>query len=711
MNLFLSLAAQIQTLEKPPLFERQNENLHHPTPQKAKTIDFVNLADSVDAFWGEGVTTDQKLAVFTTTWQAVDENFACFSNLDVDWQAVKTRYLDEISQGVSKGRFHGILMAMARELRDMHSLFIDVEVYGTFPAPGVPLMVVRGWGDFSSFGAGLTPLPDQSLLVYKTMANHPMGLVPGDVVMGFDGQLWRDLYPQLLNAEVPITGVWYNAPSAYRQSMLNSAGHNWHLFETVQIRKYDSNEVVSMPTSLLGSSTEALFNNEQLPVAGVPIKTLGDLNRGRAVSFGIIEGTQTGYIALYGMFGDAQFAFNQAVEELMFQSQVTSLVIDIRTCFGGDLTDTNPGLSHLFNQLTPTVDGAVRDRADDHFSLVTVGDGDSYIDPDPETFFDGPIAVLVGPGAASSGDQFAFRLKQHPRARLFGKPSGGGFNNVNPLAELSGLGFRSNYAFLEAYPAGQFGHFLSHRELHVDEEIWLTRDDVAQGIDTVLQAALAWIAESGPTCEPQRWLPHVTRSGGEFNTVLFINNFGSEPAEIELHTYDQAGSFISTTHLELESGASLNAASQVIFTQAGISHFGICAPESATVAVGYRDAAKTGSTGHVVETSQPATTFIVPSGEWDLVFEGLALVNLGTEPTSVTASLLNERGETIQTEIIEEALAPKAKALAVLSSLFGENTGASVKIQTEQPSVTVFLRGSKVGAVPTYLFQTVPLQN
>ncbi len=48
------------------------------------------------------------------------------------------------------------------------------------------------------------------------------------------------------------------------------------------------------------------------------------------------------------------------------------------------------------------------------------------IRPDVNTFFDKPIAILIGPGSISAGELEARRLSFHPNARIFGLPAPGG---------------------------------------------------------------------------------------------------------------------------------------------------------------------------------------------------------------------------------------------------------------------------------------------
>ena len=108
------------------------------------------------------------------------------------------------------------------------------------------------------FAAGLSSTP-----------NHKLGLEPGDLVLGYDGVPWRDLYPQLLAAELPIRlrWSWGSTDESMEHAMLISAGMNWHLFDTIDIQKYGSDEVVSLPT-IFWSTSGTIWGNEQLPVRG-----------------------------------------------------------------------------------------------------------------------------------------------------------------------------------------------------------------------------------------------------------------------------------------------------------------------------------------------------------------------------------------------------------------------------------------------------------
>lgn len=422
----------------------------------------------------------------------IDQYFACFQDLVVDWDSLKTVYRTEIEDTVSRGRFAAIMNYLAMALKEAHTNCEDklVCVY-TDSEPGVPLLWIGGWGNNGHFGAGVTPLEDSSLLVYKAIDNHPLGLVPGDFVLGYDGFPWKILYQELLNYQLPIHGWWWGcSESSFLHSCLMSGGLNWHLFDTIDIIKYDSGDTLHLSTAPLAGLDTVFFCSEQLGISGV---SMPDYGNKQLFSYGIVEGTQIGYIYGWGWFWDAEDEFYNAVEDLMNNYETTGLIIDFRMNYGGNLLLSNPGLSLLFNTTDTTIDFACRSNPDDHFAMIPYASPHYYvIHGDTSTFYNKPIAVLTGPGALSSGDQVALRMKFHPNARFFGKSTTTAFNGPVNLF-LGTDAWYCRYAKSDAYLVSEPDNYLTHDEFEVDVNIWHNPDDVAQGIDAVVQAAVDWI--------------------------------------------------------------------------------------------------------------------------------------------------------------------------------------------------------------------------
>ena len=243
-------------------FEISAQRTFHPDiikrPGHYSRDDWQRVIDSV---WGQGLPNYTKATIFQSFWNYIDSYYACFHNLDsLNWANLRLIYYPLVQNGVSKGRFSGIMSYLSLLLRDIHTKAYDKDVNSTALLHGVPLFYVGGWYDNSHFGAGLTPLPDSSLLVYDAVPQHPLGLQKGDIVLGYDRIPYKVLFKEILNIQMPVTG-WFvgSSPSAYIHSILNAAGMNWHLFDTIDVKKYGSGDTIHLPVSLLNNKNMSII--------------------------------------------------------------------------------------------------------------------------------------------------------------------------------------------------------------------------------------------------------------------------------------------------------------------------------------------------------------------------------------------------------------------------------------------------------------------
>ena len=440
----------------------------------------------IDTTWGHGLPTGEKLEIFDSVWTLIDQKYACFQNLDIDWDEVRNRYRPEIENGVSQGRFVAIINYMGLQLKETHTSFINSEVNLTTPIlPGTPLIRGGGWGGDATFSAGLSPLPDSSLLVYAAPPNHPLGLEPGDVILGYDGYPWKFLYKELIRREFP---VYYQSrcgsnDKSFIYIWLTGAGMNWHLFDTIDIKKY-AGDTIHLPTSLLINNHTFIKYSEQLPVPGVPMDTAH-----WQLSWGIVDGTNIGYIYEYRWIADdISTRFYNALDSLINIYKVDGLILDLRANSGGYFDRTNSGLNLLFKSNVPDLGLAIRNNPFDHYSMRAYSR--FYFSPDSNTFFNKPIAVLSGPFCISAGDFLIKRLKSHPKVKVFGTTSSTAFASSKSV--LIGP-FHLDYAYLNGFSEDNPDQYLTHTEIDVDYEVSFTPDDVRNGDDTVVKTAIEWI--------------------------------------------------------------------------------------------------------------------------------------------------------------------------------------------------------------------------
>jgi hypothetical protein len=525
----------------------------------------TNWAEIIDQAWGPSpMSIPQMLDIFDTFWNTIDQDFACFQGLDVDWTALWVRYRTEIQGGVSRGRFAAIMNHLAFALRESHTNVTDSGVNYSALDPGVPLFVVGGWGNNAHFGAGLTPLPDSSLLVYKAIEGHPLGLVPGDIVLGYQGIPWKRLYPQLLAAELPLTGWWWgSSSSSWTHSMLMSAGLNWHLFDTIDVVRHATGDTVHLsvaPLITLNIYPIALDCTEQLPISGVPMPDY--LGTGDMVSWGLVSSTQVGYVYVRAWTGNAGTEFYNAVDSLLTYHQTTGLIFDFRTNYGGNMFLAYPGLDLLFGEDVSTIGFAERCDPSDHFAMCPSPSGppSSYvIHGTAAADYDRPIAVLVGPGAISSGDQVANLFRYHPEARFFGHSTSTAFNAPVSLSFTLPQWY-GRYAAYDAYRLSDPDDYLTHDEFPVDEPVWLTPAGTAHGTDAVVDAALNWmIGATGVEGGAPRALVLHAATPNPFRRTTALRFDLPAPTRVRLEMFDVMGRRVRT----LMQAASLPAGTHV----------------------------------------------------------------------------------------------------------------------------------------------------
>ena len=420
----------------------------------------------------------------------MDEQFDGFESLGftpATWDTFKTHYYLKIDSTTSRGRFSAIMSHFTLALRDNHTYAFDNVVLNTPLNPKVPLMILGGWINVEHFGAVVTCLPDSSVMILRVVDNHPLNLEPGDIIVGYDGVKWKDIFEELMEAELPILPTGGGSISSYRHEIFLSAGMSWHLFDTIDILKQSTGDTLHLSVApLLNFNSPPILNNEQLEISNIPFPAYWS---GERVTYGIIQNTNIGYVYVFAEWPTA-IAEQQFKEAIIALQNTDGLVIDMRWNEGGWAL-WHEAFAILSNELEYSLNDVLR-CSPSNWNMCPTGDSVSYkISGEPPDLYDRPIAVLLGPTCVSMGDINTNRLKYLSTTRIFGKSSAASYGWNNIISSFPNWTLR--YSMGDMYHLRQPGNYLNRKELPLDYPIWFNPNDVANGYDTVVEEALEWI--------------------------------------------------------------------------------------------------------------------------------------------------------------------------------------------------------------------------
>ncbi len=447
----------------------------------------------VDGYWGEAPELDTRLALFEAYWEELGASYASFGASGVDWDQVGETYRTEMEAAESFGRFGWVFGDISLLLQDGHNYALSLEVCGWDNENRPPRLHLFDSASYS--GVCLTPLDDDRLLVTRAADDNPAALEPGDVVLGYEGFGWRAIVEALEPLELPLCGYHASSDLAQDYNWMSSLLSNWHLFDSLDLQRHGTDEAESIDTAVFEGYSSDLVCSDQLPVDGVDLPyTTYDEGHGAAdTSWGILDGTNIGYVYVYAWSGDVTQDFGAAIADLM---ETDGLIIDQRYNTGGGTGAAVEGLELLFDQdVEHIMNCATRAEGSDYDELDIQAWAWHDVSADPDSYYDRPIAVLTGPRAISAGDLVPYYLTYHPRVQRFGRTTDGSFGSINPwwYPDPTIEDLYVSYTYAACVDANL--EYLQGAEIPPEVEVWLEPDDVAAGTDTVVQAALEWIAQ------------------------------------------------------------------------------------------------------------------------------------------------------------------------------------------------------------------------
>ena len=390
--------------------------------------------------------------VFTTVWQTVNDSYFDPTFGGVDWVAVREKYRLKLDTVTTNQDLRGLIQGMLSELRRTHFAIIPREGAVFNPAERVRIGTV---GSDLAFAEGATAVAS----VEKDSPAAKAGLRPGDMITKVNAVDLAPVAATLAKAGVSPTraGLYINQ---YVESFLTGAVGT-HVALAVRSPDGTTKTVTITCAPNTGEWSEPIGYFPSMPIH---VTTQRDPDGIDLIKFNVFVPPVMRKIR----------AFMKTVEP------TDGLIIDLRGN-GGGVSVMAAGICGLL--------------CHDDFSLGTMHarDGSSSLEVYPQAhIFDGPIAVLIDRGSASTSEIFAAGIKEVHRARVFGEPSPG--MALPSLFKALPTGDLLQYAIADVSTPS--GITLEGTGVKPDVVVIRTKADLAAGRDPVMEAARAWIVET-----------------------------------------------------------------------------------------------------------------------------------------------------------------------------------------------------------------------
>lgn len=208
-----------------------------------------------------------------------------------------------------------------------------------------------------------------------------------------------------------------------------------------------------------------------------------------------------------------------------------------------------------------------------------------------------------------------------------------------------------------------------------------------------------------PAIGAQRWLAHITSEIGGFDTDVYIHNTSNSDRTSTFHTCDVDGLPLDIVSVTVPGNSTRRFAKTDLFDP-DTSHAFVTGPTDILVTLGYRSRVPDSSAAMVHEAPPVGTSFTIYPGEWSVIFDGLAMVNLGGANATITLKQIGDNGQELNSGVLTSTLAPHAKYLNVLEGLIPEDSNSILRVESTQPLALLSLRLSKDSR---YLYENPPL--
>ncbi len=202
-------------------------------------------------------------------------------------------------------------------------------------------------------------------------------------------------------------------------------------------------------------------------------------------------------------------------------------------------------------------------------------------------------------------------------------------------------------------------------------------------------------------------VPHLAAAGGDFQTEVIVHNNGTFARTVRLNPTTATGeTSASPPSFRVVPNATVRSLRENLF-QSDAASFTASGCDDCVVSVGFRAAnLQPASIAHIHQIKRSDTAFLIYPGEWNYIFDGAAIQNVGNEEANLEAALFDNLGRQVARVELAQDLPPGGKKLAIFNNLLPNAANSIIRLESTQPITVMMLRGDKQGR---QLYQNLPL--
>ena len=206
-----------------------------------------------------------------------------------------------------------------------------------------------------------------------------------------------------------------------------------------------------------------------------------------------------------------------------------------------------------------------------------------------------------------------------------------------------------------------------------------------------------------------RIISHVTSNNSGFSTIFYLENVQDNDQTITLMSYDQNGVVLNSVTKTIPADTSKRFSIAELFgSNINPSHFKISG-DDVQVIVAYQSTTSPGSPAHLRETDQVSKRWRIFNGDWDIIWDGFAVVNMGSGTSDITVAQYDLNDNLIKKSNVIKELIPNSKGLYIigspLGSVFTPMQDSYFEITASEDLALTTLRGTLLSAAQGYLWE------